>query len=944
MPLTDLSLRPVYNHSNCPDMIAGLYEPLLREAVRYDRTTYTFTAKGLIAAAAGTAGLVRNGGRIRLICDHTVRSDILQAIHDGQTQAETTLLQTHHMEDLLLTQPDDLSRDHLELATWLVANGIMEVKVAIRDPNIFHAKSGIVEDAEGNRVAFSGSLNETLSGWTTNWESVRVFNDREGLLYLEPTEDEFQTLWNNRATGLNIISLPKLYRDYIIEKAPASTPKLLRPRPRPRLRPQSEPDVSSDYWRNIRKALREDPDSTAATIPASLWPHQERFRQQHADPATPVRLLIADEVGLGKTLEAGVILKTRLNQGLAKKTLVIAPKAATKQWQGELFMKFAIDTPIIDSNSRTYRDGHAEPAGQPPWDVPLGIASQQWLVRNADQFLQSCGDYDLIICDEAHRARFRDVDDDTRRRPNQYLRMMYRLCRQTRELLLLTATPMQMNEMELWALFGLLEPEGWNEYEYRRFYQDEAPDVPEWKFRRDLWRKSNPSVRATGVLNSENEDYIASMLHDRTLMSQTMATMESSAPANRLMSRHTRQLLREYRERGLLDVPIPTRRVKDTVVTMTAEERGLYEQITEIVNRCYGDRDVSQQSLGFIRTIFRKRLGSSTYAYAQTLRNAAGRRLEDNDDWVTMLDDADLDEDHDSAVDALQKVRSLDFLLKAAEEAERLSYQDTKRSRLNQVIRNLREDGHSHILMFTQFRDTQKWLADYLRGTDHHVTELYGQDHLEGDRGERLAAFRKESQGILLCTETASESLNLQFCTAAVNYDIPWNPMTLEQRAGRIDRIGQQRLVVDVINLFYENTAEHDAYEAVARRFRDIVTNVGTYPPIIAANIQSIIRDERVPDTELDKITARNDFDINRLNTLWDNGNTDLNPMITMDDLERPLGESNLLPEGWTADNTGGKHWEVTDPQGRARRVTTDPESYQAADGRLGWWEGPWAS
>ena len=79
-------------------MIAGLYEPLLQEAIRYDRTTYTFTAKGLIAAAAGTAGLIRNGGRIRLICDHTVRSDILQALHDGQIQAETALSQSHIQE------------------------------------------------------------------------------------------------------------------------------------------------------------------------------------------------------------------------------------------------------------------------------------------------------------------------------------------------------------------------------------------------------------------------------------------------------------------------------------------------------------------------------------------------------------------------------------------------------------------------------------------------------------------------------------------------------------------------------------------------------------------------------------------------------------------------------------------------------------------------------
>ena len=215
---------------------------------------------------------------------------------------------------------------------------------------------------------------------------------------------------------------------------------------------------------------------------------------------------------------------------------------------------------------------------------------------------------------------------------------------------------------------------------------------------------------------------------------------------------------------------------------------------------------------------------------------------------------------------------------------------------------------------------------------------------LRGDRGERLAAFRKEEQGILLCTETASESLNLQFCTAAVSYDIPWNPMTLEQRAGRIDRIGQERPVVDVVNLFYENTAEHDAYKAVERRFKDIVDNVGAYPPIIAANIQAIIRDGLNADAELEKIDARNDFDINRLNTMWDTGNAPLNPRITMEDLEKSLRDPALLPEAWSAENIGGKHWEVTDPHDRITRVTTDAESYEAADGRLRWWEGPWAT
>ncbi len=935
MPLTNLNLHPVYNHGNCPDLLAGLYEPLLEQAVRYDRTTYTFTADGLIAAAAGAANLIRNGGRIRLICDHSVREDVLRAIHDGQLDAEAALQQTARREDLLLTEAADITdRNHLELAYWLVANGIMEVKVAIRGDRIFHTKSGIVEDAYGNRVAFAGSLNETLSGWRHNWESVDVYTEAEGLAHLEAREREFQALWTNQAAGLKVIDLPTYYRDYIVERAPPVPPEIRS------VRERRQAYTVNDYWQGIYDTLASDPDSTVATIPTTLWPHQERFRQQNVG-SDAIRRLIADEVGLGKTLQAGVILKTRLNQGKASKVLVVAPKAATKQWQSELLMKFAVDTPIIDTHGCYYRDGRTEPVASPPWDVPLAIAGHQWLVRNAEQFLATCGEYDIIIVDEAHRARFRNVDVEQRREPNQYLRLLSRLSHQTKELLLLTATPMQLNEVELWALLELLEPEGWNSAEYRQFYQDEPPDLAEWKYRRDLWRKTNPPDTYDFLLASDNDDYIASQLDDPAALQTTLDTMQRTAPAKRLMSRHTRELLRQYRRQGLLDAPVPQRQAQDVVITMTDSERALYDDIKELVRQCYAGRGITPQSLGFITTIFRKRFGSSIYAYAQTLRNAANRIPQDADDWMTLLDDADLDELTDGETNTLNNAANLDALLKAADEAERLSHQDSKRNRLAGVITGLREQGHAHILLFTQFRDTQSWLSEHLQHAGHYVTELYGQDGHLGDRGRRLEKFRQKPNGLLLCTETASESLNLQFCSAVVNYDIPWNPMTLEQRAGRIDRIGQERPTVDVVNLFYEGTAEHDAYEAVARRFENIRANVGEYPPIIAAGIQRIIRDEADPDAELERLTARNEFDINRLNADWEAPNTAINPRVTIEDLEKALHQPGLMPTGWSVEWAGGKHWDVTDPAGRTTRATTDPEAYQRADGRLRWWQGP---
>lgn len=353
-----------------------------------------------------------------------------------------------------------------------------------------------------------------------------------------------------------------------------------------------------------------------------------------------MRRLIADEVRLGKTLQAGIILKTRLNQGKAARALVIAPKSATGQWQSELLMKFAVNARIIDAQVQRYRDGRAEPAAAPPWNAPLAIAGSQWLVRNAERFLQTCGNYDFIIVDEAHRARFRDVDHEQRRRPNQYLKLLNALSRRTRELLLLTATPMQLNEVELWALLKLLAPEGWNEAEYRRFHQSEPPDPAEWKYRRDLWLKTGPPDTGDFLLASDNDDYL----------------------------------------------------------------------------------------------------------------NAAGRIPQDEDDLTILmydadLDDADLDELAESEPNPgnLLNRANLDLLLQAADEADAISRQDTKRQRLGGVIRELRRQGHRHILLFTQFRDTQSWLAGRLRQAGHYIEELYGQDHQLGDRGPRLEKFSNKN-------------------------------------------------------------------------------------------------------------------------------------------------------------------------------------------------------
>ena len=102
--------------------------------------------------------------------------------------------------------------------------------------------------------------------------------------------------------------------------------------------------------------------------------------------------------------------------------------------------------------------------------------------------------------------------------------------------------------------------------------------------------------------------------------------------------------------------------------------------------------------------------------------------------------------------------------------------------------------------------------------------------------------FQEQPDGILLCTETAAESLNFQFCPAIINYDLPCDPMRLEQRIGRIDRIRQQKLVIRIIHLFYRDTVEYDAYTAMEERIQEFQENVGTLQPILAVNLENIIR------------------------------------------------------------------------------------------------------
>ena len=956
MSLCDLSFQTSYNPDNCPDIIGRLYEPALAESVRYDRTTFGFSPTGLMDAATGVAGLIRNGGRIQLICDQTLEESTVKAIIEGRLEAADALRDHIPPESLTDINPEDIKgREQIELITWMVRNDLLEIKVAIRPSGIFHPKIGILTDSQNNRIAFNGSANESVHGWNLNYEFLDVFCSWEEPKRVTDKEKQFRQLWEGRSRGAIVIPIPDDYQEYLKQVAPQTDPT--KPESPPGT-PQEERDL---LWSRIRDAVANDPATTAETVAAELWPHQENFRIQRATGPGPDRILIADEVGLGKTIQAGTLLKTRMNQGRVNRLLILTPKSALRQWQQELRHKFNINIPILERTGTQmvliHPDGSEEPAPDQPWDTPYCLISYHWLRRNRQTFLASDPQYDTVIVDEAHHGRFQDVNDPQRRRPNQYLTLLREVSKRTRDLILLTATPMQISESELWALLNLLEPQGWNEAQFSIFYDESIELNPgHWRVLRDLYRgKAHRPEELTDRIERlvwhENEMFVGSQLDEET-MQASAAMMRSNAPPKRNMSRHTRGLLKRYQEAGLITMTIPERKVQDDPITMSPEERELYKDINELVNQCYGNNpNLNHTAVGFIMTTYRKRLGSSAHSYASSIQKHLDRREENKEEWdlISRSVDEELDvEDPDYILPGTTlTVGQRALLLETKERAQQLARHDTKYQRFLTHLGRLEHDGHRKIILFTQFQDTQDYLVDRLtNGANKSVTAISGKDARSPGppREERMRAFRDADEGILICTETAAESLNLQFCTALVNYDIPWNPMTLEQRIGRIDRIGQTRQTIDVINLFYAETAEYDAYRIMNHRMKAIEENVGSYRPIMQPNVERIIanahRTGASPadlEKELEGITASVTMNLDLLNTEIEDRSTAA-PEITVTDLTRILNNPELMPEGWTAAPAGTNHWRVTNPDGKQWTVTTNRQAHDYAPDRVEWW------
>ena len=756
------------------DLVRLFYIPALQDARRYHRLTGYFNAGALALAARGIEGLVRNNGHMRLLVGCTLEADEIAAIERGEALREQVV---RRMEQLPLNPPDAEARGALELLAWMIGRGHLDVKVAVPcssgrvpvpDGAIFHEKAGIVEDGAGSRIAWNGSLNETAAGWQRNWESVHVYTSwGPEPERVESEEASFARLWANRSPRLIVLDVPTAVREDLLRFLPKDDlPKRLQPQdvregpqvaPKRTVAPLPPVDLRARVWRFIEQAPRLPEGGAqvgAATAAVEPWPHQARtFQRLYAH--WPPKLLIADEVGLGKTIQAGLLLRQAWLAGKAKRVLVLAPKAVLGQWQIELREKFNLDWPIYDGRKLVWfpsavRQAIGEPtSNDSAWhEQPAVIASSQLMRRGerAKVLLEEAEPWDLIVLDEAHHARRRSSGVKQDDRPNALLRLMRELKNRTQGLLLLTATPMQVHPIETWDLLALLGlPAEWTESAFLQFFEDlEHPNpsarsagtagasVPQrrTRLRRSVERERATHCRPLAAANAQAAerparpiDHSAPPVAGERTRSGTGADAFANAhpPSGVALHAATAAPLRQGRTAGF-----PHRRARRGGSLPADDRRGtsLYEAVETYIASAYDQAGAAERNaVGFVMTVYRRRVASSF----QALRHTFERRLAAMDERdAVLLSEAEEDAPDDEtaeALDADELERLAHAALRADERAqinvllERASAlpPDSKLASLKTVLAELRAGGYEQAMVFTQFTDTMDFLRDALQ-------------------------------------------------------------------------------------------------------------------------------------------------------------------------------------------------------------------------------------
>jgi len=554
------------------------------------------------------------------------------------------------------------------------------------------------------------------------------------------------------------------------------------------------------------------------------------------------RLLIADEVGLGKTIEAGLILTELRARRPLKRVLIVPPAHLSTKWQRELKTRFDLDFEILDREGverflRSYDEEGDD-------TVLHGIASLQTMRNRAllTRWEAAAPQFDMVIFDEAGRLRNSETQSN---------RASALLGETADALLLLTATPVQTGTQDLYHLLRLLDPEEFADWSV--FNDRLLSNASILLALAELRRQFPPDmVRCKEILEGIEHIPFGERFARNPLYIRVLERLgQTSLPTRREVVEIQRDLstlnvfghlLSRTRKRDVHEQR-PVRRSQVVRTPPTQVEEQFYKLVTRICRDMY--RRVNPNTMaGFLTIMPQRQMASCMVAMVESLQERLGQRHVETEEVSDFIpEDFESTDGDDDSPFTWSDLGDLDAWKR------RLSENDTKWTSLLRVIQEVeqREPKKYKILVFSYFKRTLRYLQSRLDRAGVKSLVIDGdvpsdpRNPEEDIRGQRLDQFRNDSSvRVLLSSEVGSEGLDLEFCHVVVNYDLPWNPMVVEQRIGRLDRIGQESESILIFNLSMPGTIEDRVLERLYARVKVFETSIGDLEVILGEEIRSL--------------------------------------------------------------------------------------------------------
>ncbi len=828
----------------------------LRSAKSYDRIAGYFRSSifelvGEEIEAIGTVRIVANADL-----------DILD-IQAAQKVRDAKLFRKFVEDDSIIDAA--LHGDRYAKLYELLSSGKVQVKVVPRSIAPFlHGKAGVIH-GDGGALAFMGSINETRAAWAHNYELVWEDSSKEGVDWVQA---EFDALWD-RGVPLPDVIIKEIGR--LADRREVSVEGLA---------PDEVPQAAL-----VETPIYRDGES--------LQPWQRAFVSiflDHRSVYQRTRLLLADEVGVGKTLSlaASALVSVILDDG---PVLILVPSTLTEQWQIELKDRLAMPTARWNSTKKCWIDPDGRVIkGQGAPDVArcpyaIGIVSTGLIVHGIDEhgrpkegteaqhLLQRR--FGMVILDEAHKARGSQPMGQDERTPNNLLKFIVRIAERSKHLLLSTATPIQTHIDDLWDLLKALNQstefvlgnafspwyksenampvltgerrfesirEGWD-YLVNPMPPARDDDIiadlrVEFDMGRDDWVLTKLAADITNP--------VLEMKADNAMVTEEDGLAYFQRGSHNPLLRHVvLRKRRDLEEMGLIpklpvdthpnrDVALPSH-IFDGLSIGTSDAFDSAYKAAEAFTAAYRKRS---KAAGFMKTLLLQRICSSHAAGIATAEALLGKR--------------ELDEE------AQEELGAASFSGLAAERKHLQDLIEALTGASDPKLRAVRYFLDEHpsgsrtwrelgAIVFSQYYDTAAWIAESLsEAYPEQPVALYAgagksriikggvSTNVLRPKIKQLVADREIS--LVVATDAACEGLNLQTLGTLINVDLPWNPSRLEQRIGRIKRFGQTRDRVDMANLTYAGTVDEKVYRVLSERLRVSSDVFGTMPETIDAD------------------------------------------------------------------------------------------------------------